>query len=431
MTGIITVGWLLDSGMDANPAFKVRLSQWLRQNVAKEPKAWLHSTNQTFLQWFDKIYSGSSSRLELAVWIGLFLSPVTLAFQRVGFGIGSLQAAELLIVAILVAFAYAAIAFGAIVTDNIGAVFACIFGVIVGGIFAGLFGVSGGAVGGVIFGVIFSGVFGVGGFIGGAIIEMGIRDQTNRWAITGLVLGLIIGGIFGAVGGAIIVGGIDAGIVGTVIFGSIFGGIFGGIVAVFGVDELGDRESTGGINPLKAMLWSEAFLCVIGCLVQDTGRSFVNAIYADPKVLAFVAFNVFADGVSLLETRWVLQRGATGSLKVLAGLVVLDLVASGLIYLILPTILWPQLLEFWDAVRFQGERPWLGILFWTTFSTSVLFYLFVAAALMVRPLAWGFSWFGWLSRPFDLEAHPVKCLAVAMALVVTVLFSVVGIIQFV
>ncbi len=32
-------------------------------------------------------------------------------------------------------------------------------------------------------------------------------------------------------------------------------------------------------------------------------RSFVNAIYADPKVLAFVAFNVFADGVSLLETR--------------------------------------------------------------------------------------------------------------------------------
>ena len=172
MTGIITVGWLLDSGMDANPAFKVRLSQWLRQNVAKEPKAWLHSANQTFLQWFDKIYSGSSSRLELAVWIGLFLSPVTLAFQRVGFGIGSLQAAELLIVAILVAFAYAAIAFGAIVTDNIGAVFACIFGVIVGGIFAGLFGVSGGAVGG----VIFSGVFGVGGFIGGAIIEMGIRD---------------------------------------------------------------------------------------------------------------------------------------------------------------------------------------------------------------------------------------------------------------
>jgi len=39
VTGIITVGWLLDSGMDANPAFKVRLSQWLRQNVAKEPKA--------------------------------------------------------------------------------------------------------------------------------------------------------------------------------------------------------------------------------------------------------------------------------------------------------------------------------------------------------------------------------------------------------
>ena len=146
-------------------------------------------------------------------------------------------------------------------------------------------------------------------------------------------------------------------------------------------------------------------------------------------MLAFVAFNVFADGVSLLETRWVLHRGTTASLGMLFGLVILDLVASAVIYLMLPTILWPQILEFWDAVRFQGERPWLGILFWTTFSTSFLFYLFVVAALLVRPLAAELSLFGWLSTPFGLEAHPIRCLAVAMAVVVTLGFLAGGVVQ--
>jgi len=104
-------------------------------------------------------------------------------------------------------------------------------------------------------------------------------------------------------------------------------------------------------------------------------------------------------------------------------------VASAAIYLVLPTILWPQILEFGDAMLFRGNRPWLRILFWTTFSTSFMFYLFVAAALLVRPLTRGLGLFDMLSGQSDLQANPVWCLAVAMAVVVTVLFLAGGIIQ--
>jgi hypothetical protein len=108
-------------------------------------------------------------------------------------------------------------------------------------------------------------------------------------------------------------------------------------------------------------------------------------------------------------------------------LLVLDFVLSGVIYLVLPLALWPQILEFWDAWRFQGEQPWLGLLFWTTFSTSFVFYAFVLAALLVRPLRAVAIGFGWIGKLFKLEEHPVRCLSVAMALVVTVIFAGVGI----
>jgi len=138
---------------------------------------------------------------------------------------------------------------------------------------------------------------------------------------------------------------------------------------------------------------------------------------------------VFADGVSLLETRWVLQRSATAGLPALIGWLALDLAASAAIFLFLPTVLWPQILDFWDAALFRGEQPWLGIFFWSTFATSALFYLFVVAALLVRPLAALAKAFGWWSRPFNLQDHPIRCLAIAMVMVVTVLFVGVGVAQ--
>ena len=53
-----------------------------------------------------------------------------------------------------------------------------------------------------------------------------------------------------------------------------------------------------------------------------------------------------------------------------------------------------------------------------------MFYVFVVAVRPLRALTLGFYL---LSRPFNLEQHPVRCLSVAMMVVVTVIFAGVGI----
>ena len=86
----------------------------------------------------------------------------------------------------------------------------------------------------------------------------------------------------------------------------------------------------------------------------------------------------------------------------------------------LPLVQWPEILTFGDAVRFQGERPWLGILFWTTFSTSVMFYLFVVATATAHaaPLAQA------TRRIIDVEREPVVGLAASSITVVTLVYIV-------
>ena len=447
VTGIIAVGWLIDSGMDANPELKGRIGRFLRRSVAKEPEAWFQSANETALQAFDKLYGGNSTFLELAVRVGLVVSPVALVILRsvlAASGAAKADTTDLLLLALLLAFVYAAIGSAIIIRGAfslvVSAVVVVVFGyigvvtldIISGGTFGIIVAIIVAVMGGLIsfgFGlVIFSGIGvaigGIGEAIGGCI-----------GSIVGIVIGVVVGVVlFGVIPDfiSVIIGFVLPGVIPDAIRAGIFGVIFG-VIGVFLFGAIFLLVGGGGwripFHPLKTLGWSVVFVFIVGLIQQDAGREFVNAIFADPKVLTFVAFNVFADWVSLWETRWVLERGATASLRALSGLVTFDLVASASIYLILPTVLYPEIREYVDAVQFRGDRPWLGILFWTTFSTSILFYLFVAAALLARPLAAVLGLFGWISRPFDLEAHPARCLGVAMALVATTGFLAGGFVQ--
>ena len=94
-----------------------------------------------------------------------------------------------------------------------------------------------------------------------------------------------------------------------------------------------------------------------------------------------------------------------------------ELLLSAAVF-ILPTTMW-ELPTFWDAIVFRGDRPWLGVLFWTTLSTSALFYLFVLAAALTGPLSR-------VSRAvrlkLDPESEPVLALTAALVIGVTVAF---------
>lgn len=105
-------------------------------------------------------------------------------------------------------------------------------------------------------------------------------------------------------------------------------------------------------------------------------------------------------------------------MRLMAWLVV-DLVLSAVIFLFLPLVLW-EAPDFLEAAVFEGDRPWLGIFFWTTFSTSVMFYLFFTVGLILILESWFIKIIRPVARFLDVETHPFSCIGVALVMLVIV-----------
>ena len=88
------------------------------------------------------------------------------------------------------------------------------------------------------------------------------------------------------------------------------------------------------IHPLKAIVSSVIFILLLGLLRKDAGFAFHEALTSDIKILGFVGFNLFADGLSLAETRWLLRRAVKSALRGLLVLLVIDLLLSAAIFLL-------------------------------------------------------------------------------------------------
>jgi hypothetical protein len=172
------------------------------------------------------------------------------------------------------------------------------------------------------------------------------------------------------------------------------------------------------VEPLRAMATSVVFMVLLAFVFRNARMSFVAALRDNALLASFVAFNLFADTVSLAETKWVLERARSASGRSIALLLVVDIVASGAIYTILPTIANQDMTQLWRGIQFSGEYPWIGILFWTTFSTSALLYSFALAVLALRPLRPVLRWLD--ANLLELHTKPVR----SIALVVIVLESI-------
>lgn len=180
------------------------------------------------------------------------------------------------------------------------------------------------------------------------------------------------------------------------------------------------------VHPLKVLVSTAFFLALVGLIQRDAGERFIAGVEClGLRIVGFLAFNLVADSVSLVETRWILRRGAHATLRTLAGLLALDLALSAVIFLFIPSVL-GVLPEFQNAILFRGNEPWLGILFWTTFSTSVLLYAFIIAALLARFVA---HLVRAVHTSIDFGTEPVVGITVAMVGVVTIGFLVAGVVQ--
>ena len=104
----------------------------------------------------------------------------------------------------------------------------------------------------------------------------------------------------------------------------------------------------------------------------------------------------------------------------------MDVILSGVIYLVLPGISnvnWSNLVS---AIEFQGPKPWMGVLFWSTFLTSILFYLFGVSMLLLRIVASVFRLINKLDRWFQIYQYPIRLVTVAMVIIETIGFVTYG-----
>lgn len=173
------------------------------------------------------------------------------------------------------------------------------------------------------------------------------------------------------------------------------------------------------VSPTRAILSSLLFMSLISVIAVNARNDFVDAINTTGLFALFLAFNVSADTISLMETRWILRKSRSVSVRQLPFLLAADLILSFLIYLILPVLVGQDLIEFWKAIRFSGPKPWIGILFWTTFSTSAIFYIFVASVVVIQlqePITQPFM------NVIDVEEHPTFTVAIVISLLLTIIF---------
>lgn len=140
------------------------------------------------------------------------------------------------------------------------------------------------------------------------------------------------------------------------------------------------------ISPIRTIITSLIAIGLLTLLFKEAAYSFI----ADFEqfgwlVLIYLFLNIFADSFSILETHYVLQVASLGTPKRFPGILTLDLLASGFIFLIIP-LMAGNLNIFLAAIWFKGDSPWLGILFWSTFSTSACFYLYLISFYVLATL---------------------------------------------
>src|SRR5205814_7085252 len=93
------------------------------------------------------------------------------------------------------------------------------------------------------------------------------------------------------------------------------------------------------VAPVRAIVSSLIFVGVLAMFFPGAAHSFVAELeQTGPLMLTVVAFNIFGDAVSLVETRWMLRLSRGLSAFGIIYKLILDFILSALIYLVLPEI---------------------------------------------------------------------------------------------
>jgi hypothetical protein len=159
--------------------------------------------------------------------------------------------------------------------------------------------------------------------------------------------------------------------------------LFGLIAVIFVGSAYGLRRARSyllRISPFRVLLTSVGAMFLIGMLVPESGIELLREIrIGGMAVLSLLILNLSVDSISLLETRLLLGLPGRWTVPKVLGVLVCDAFVSAELFLAIPLAAGdPDVSKaFVHAIAFRGDRPWLGILFWSSMSTSAILYLYV------------------------------------------------------
>lgn len=187
------------------------------------------------------------------------------------------------------------------------------------------------------------------------------------------------------------------------------------------------------ISPIRAILSSLIAMFIITLLSLFFNKEIANSFISDfgsigVTILAYIFLNIFADSISLWETSHILRLASTGSMTKYYTLIVFDILISALIFLVIP---WStgNIHVFFEAITFQGEVPWFGILFWSTFFTSVIFYIFIISTCIIIFSKRMLGCYIRFDKILPIMDEPIKSLGMVAMVFITIIFMALPIIH--
>ena len=100
-------------------------------------------------------------------------------------------------------------------------------------------------------------------------------------------------------------------------------------------------------------------------------------------------------------------------------LLILDIILSTLIFLFLPYLSNTSISSIFQSLVFKGETPWMGILFWSSFFTSLFYYLYIIAILIMKLF---FPIYQKFDKWFEVLQHPIRFIGFTSIFLFSLLF---------
>ena len=144
-------------------------------------------------------------------------------------------------------------------------------------------------------------------------------------------------------------------------------------------------------------------------------------------LLTYFFLNLFADSISLWETNIILRKAVTGSMFRFFTLLISDFLLSAFIFLSIP-LSTGNFYIFRESIFFSGDCPWLGILFWSTFFTSIIFWIYILSIITLIILQNILTYYNKLEPILPIKENPIRCLGLIAMIPVSLIFLILSMI---